>query len=163
MLSVIRRCAALSAGLSLVPAACVTLPNSDPLNVSVAGIESLPGEGIELRLAVRLRVQNPNESAITYSGAALTLNVNGHKLASGVSDEMGTVPRFGESVVTIPVTASLFGIVRQGLSFMTDGTPDDIRYEVKGKLAGGMFGTKRFTEEGNFTLQPPTDSAGLTQ
>ena len=162
MRSAIWRCAALAAGLSF-GVACVTLPNSDPLNVSVAGIESLPGEGMELRLAVRLRVQNPNDSEITYSGAALTLNVNGHKLASGVSDEMGTVPRFGESIVTIPVTASLFGMVRQGLSFMTDATPDDVSYEVKGKLAGGMFGTKRFNEEGTFTLQPPTGSAELTQ
>ena len=163
MVSGTRRRATLFAGLSVSLAGCVTLPNSDPLNVSVAGIESLPGEGIELRLAVRLRVQNPNDSQVQYSGAALTLNINGHKLATGVSDEVGTVPRFGESVVTIPVTASLFGLVRQGLSFMTDGTPDDVRYEVKGKLAGGMFGTKRFTEEGSFTLQPPTGSAGLTQ
>lgn len=163
MVTAIRRCAVPLAGLCLAVAGCVTLPNSDPLNVSVAGIESLPGEGIELRLAVRLRVQNPNDSEIQYSGAALTLNVNGHKLASGVSDEMGTVPRFGESVVTIPVTAPLFAMVRQGLSFMTDSTPDDVRYEVKGKLAGGMFGTKRFSEEGTFTLQPPTGSAALTE
>jgi hypothetical protein len=76
---------------------------------------------------------------------------------------MGTVPRFGESVVTIPVTAPLFAMVRQGLSFMTDSTPDDLRYEVKGKLAGGMFGTKRFNQEGTFTLQPPAGSAALTQ
>jgi LEA14-like dessication related protein len=144
----------------LAIAGCAAFPNSDPLNVSVAGIESLPSEGMELRLAVRVRVQNPNDSSVEYSGAALTLNLNGTKLASGVSDEIGTVPRYGESVLTIPVTASFLGMVRQGLSFMTDGVPDDVRYEVKGKLEGGLFGTKRFSDEGTFTLQPPSPSAG---
>ena len=41
--------------------ACATLGNSDPLVIDVAGIEPLPGEGLELRLAVTLRVQNPND------------------------------------------------------------------------------------------------------
>jgi LEA14-like dessication related protein len=138
-------------------ASCVTMPNSDPLNVSVAGIEPLPAEGMELRFAVRVRVQNPNDSSIEYSGAALTLDLNGQKLASGVSSEAGTVPRYGEAMLTIPVTASILGMVRQGLSFMTDGTPDEVRYEVKGKLEAGLFGTKRFSDEGTITLQAPAD------
>ena len=145
--------------LLLGVAGCSTLPNRDPLNVSVAGIESLPGEGIELRLAVQVRIQNPNDSSIEYSGAALKLNVNGHKLATGVSAETGTVPRYGESVVTIAVTAPLFALVRQGLAFMTDSTPDELRYEVKGKLEGGLFGTKRFSDTGMFNLQAPGQSA----
>ena len=33
--------------------------------------------GAELRLAVKLRVQNPNEEAVEYDGAALDLEVNG--------------------------------------------------------------------------------------
>jgi LEA14-like dessication related protein len=143
----------------LVLSGCAALPNRDPLTVTVAGIESLPSEGMELRLGVKVRIQNPNDSDIEYSGAALNLNLNGTKLASGVSDETGTVPRYGETVLTIPVTASLIGMVRQGLSFMTDQTPDDVRYEVEGKLEGGLFGTKRFSDEGTFTLQPPAGGA----
>ena len=46
---------------------CASLPNSDPLAVSVARIEPLPGEGMELRLAIHLRIQNPNDAAIDYS------------------------------------------------------------------------------------------------
>ena len=49
--------------LSLL-AGCASLqPNSDPLTIDVAGIEPLPGEGLELRLAVRVRIQNPNDAA----------------------------------------------------------------------------------------------------
>ena len=75
---------------SLALGACSALPNRDPLNIDVAGIEPLQGEGLELRLAVRVRIQNPNDSDIEYSGAALNLDLNGRKLASGVSAAMGT-------------------------------------------------------------------------
>src|SRR5690606_17123983 len=77
--------------------ACVSLPNRDPLNIDIAGIEPLPGEGLELRLAVTVRIQNPNDVAVDYSGASLSLDLNGRNLASGVSAAVGTVPRYGEA------------------------------------------------------------------
>jgi hypothetical protein len=43
---------------------CTTLPGRDPLQVTVAGIEPLQGEGLELRMLTKLRVQNPNESPV---------------------------------------------------------------------------------------------------
>src|SRR5678815_1417420 len=49
----------------------------DPLRVQVVGIEPLEGQGMELRFAAKLRVQNPNESAIDYDGVAVDLEVRG--------------------------------------------------------------------------------------
>jgi len=140
---------------SLALGACSALPNRDPLNIDVAGIEPLQGEGLELRLAVRVRIQNPNDSDIEYSGAALKLDLNGHKLASGVSDAMGTVPRYGESVLEIPVTVSALNMARQVLGFVNAQDQRNVSYTVKGKLEGGVFGTRRFTDEGTFEL--PTE------
>jgi hypothetical protein len=133
-------------------AACSTLPNKDPLSIDVAGIEPLPNEGLELRLAVRVRIQNPNDTPIEYSGAALNLDVNGRKLASGVSDSIGTVPRYGETVLEIPVTISALNMARQVLGFTNAQGQRDISYTVRGKLEGGLFGTRRFTDEGTFEL-----------
>ena len=139
---------------SSVLGACSTLPNRDPLSIDVAGIEPLPGEGLELRLAVRVRIQNPNDSDIEYSGAALNLDLNGRKLASGVSAAMGTVPRYGEVVLEIPVTISALSMVRQVLGFVNDRQDQqrEVSYTVRGKLEGGVFGTRRFTDEGTFEL-----------
>ena len=47
--------------LALTLTACAAFFDHDPLNVQVAGIQPLPGEGLELRMAVKLRVQNPND------------------------------------------------------------------------------------------------------
>jgi LEA14-like dessication related protein len=140
--------------LSLGLCACATLPNSDPLQVSVAGVEPLPGEGLELRLAVKVRVQNPNDAAVDYDGVALSLDLNGHKFGSGVSSEVGTVPRYGETVVTIPIAIGVFSMARQVLGLVNGGDIKRVEYKVRGKLEGGVFGTRRFEDQG--TLELPT-------
>ena len=66
---------------------CASLQGRDPLQVTVAGIEPLEGQGMELRLLVKLRVQNPNDSPVTYNGVALQMDVQSKTFASGVSDE----------------------------------------------------------------------------
>ncbi len=74
--------------------ACALLPPRDPININVVGIEPLQGQDLEVRFAVKIRLQNPNEDSYTYNGVALNLDVNGRPLASGVSDESGTLARF---------------------------------------------------------------------
>jgi LEA14-like dessication related protein len=127
------------------------LPGSDPLKVTLAGIEPLPGEGMELRLAVKLRVLNPNDRPIDFDGVALDLELRGDDLASGVSDARGSVPRYGETVVTVPLTVSAFAVARQayGLYTSDDRTLD---FVARGKLGGGAFGAVRFESRGRFDL-----------
>jgi LEA14-like dessication related protein len=135
-------------------AGCAGLSQHDPLYIDVAGIEPVPGEGMELVLGVRVRVQNPNDSPVEYNGVALALEINDRRLASGVSNEVGTVPRYGEIVFTIPVTISAFNVARQIYGAMNTDDPNEVRYSVRGKLEGGLFGTRRFSDEGTFTLAP---------
>jgi len=131
---------------------CASLPNKDPVQVTVAGMESLPGEGMEIRMLVKLRVQNPNQSQIDFSGAYVKLDVLGKTFASGVSSEGGTVPAFGETIVAVPVTVSVLRMVRQ-VAGMLDGKPvEKITYEMSGKLDGGLFDTERFVAKGEFEL-----------
>jgi LEA14-like dessication related protein len=145
---------------ALLLAACASMPARDPLQVTVAGIEPLTGEGMELRLLVKLRVQNPNDTPIEFNGAALNLDVMGRRFASGVSDQAGTVPRFGEAVVSVPVTVSMLRMARQFMG-MLDGKPvGSISYTMSGKLHGaGPFGTQRFSTQGAFELPQGTMTA----
>lgn len=140
-------------GLLLNLSACALFTPRDALNVQVAGIEPLTGEGLELRMLVKLRVQNPNDFALDYNGVALELEVNGRRLASGVSDQQGSVPRFGESVLQVPMTVSAFSAARQALGLAERFGEDQLPYVLRGKLAGGVFGTQRFVEKG--TLEFP--------
>ena len=145
--------ALVACGFAALLVACASLPSRNPLSVSVAGIESLPGEGLELRLLVRLRIQNPNDTPVDYDGVALNLDVMDRSFATGVSDETGTVPRFGEAVVAVPVTVSVLRMVRQVVG-MLDGQPvERVSYSLSGKLNGrGLFDTQRFSSSGDFAL-----------
>ena len=142
----------LLAAAVLALSGCASLPHKDPLQVTVAGIEGLPGEGMELRMLVKLRVQNPNEAPIEFSGAYLEFDVLDKTFATGVSSESGTVPAFGEAVIAVPVTVSVLRMVRQVVGVL-DGQPvDKVNYEMSGKLNGGLFGTHRFETRGEFEL-----------
>jgi LEA14-like dessication related protein len=142
----------LAAALLLALAGCETLIHPDALRVNVVGVEPQKSEGLELRFVVKLRVQNPNDLSLDFDGVAVDLEVNGKNLASGVSDQKGSVPRYGEALIGIPVTVSAFAAVRQVLA-LTDGAErTELPYTVRGKLAGGRFGSIRFTHSGTLKL-----------
>ena len=105
-----------------------------------------------MRMAVKLRVQNPNDEPIDYNGVAVQMEVEGKTFASGVSDTSGSVPRFGETVVSIPVTISAFRMARQALGLFTGGDTSKIQYEMTGKLNGAVSGSTRFAVKGEFSL-----------
>ncbi|MBP8175788.1 MAG: Water stress and hypersensitive response domain-containing protein, partial [Sphaerotilus sp.] len=45
---------------SLMLAGCASLAYREPVRINVVGLEPIPGEGMEMRFKVKLRVQNPN-------------------------------------------------------------------------------------------------------
>ena len=143
------------ATLAVVPLAlqgCAGLQGRDPLHVAVVGIEPLEGQGLELRMLVKLRVQNPNDVPIDYNGVALEMKVRGKTFASGVSDAGGTVPRFGEALISVPVTASAFGMLGQAVDMFRTGASGPITYEMKGKLNSPSFNSAHFQTQGEFSL-----------
>lgn len=116
---------------------CTSLPGIEPPRVSVVGVERLRGEGLELRLGLKLRVQNVGPVSLTFDGLALDLDVNGRRLASGVLSEAGTVPRYGELVLSVPVTVSATAAVRQMLGLLDGSAPRELPYVLRGRLSGG--------------------------
>ncbi|WP_061503943.1 LEA/WHy family protein [Ramlibacter tataouinensis] len=146
--------------LSLL-AGCAT-PASDPVQVLVVGLDPLDGQGMEFRFLCKLRVQNPNEAPIDFSGVFVELQVNGATVASGVSDATGTVPRFGETLLEVPVTISALRVARVALGMFTStssgGSRAPIPYALKGKIAGPTFSAVRFESKGELDLSRFGDS-----
>ncbi|WP_286913161.1 MULTISPECIES: LEA type 2 family protein [unclassified Pseudomonas] len=132
--------------------ACALFQARDPINITVIGFEPLAGQELEMRMAVKMRVQNPNEQAIDYNGIALNLEVNGQPLAAGVSDQQGHIGRYGEQVVVVPISITAFSFLRQAYGLGQLDTLQGMPYVLRGKLAGGLFGTVRFTEQGKLDL-----------
>jgi LEA14-like dessication related protein len=119
--------------------------------VTVVGIEPLEGQGLELRMLAKLRVQNPNDAPVDYNGVALEMTVRGKSFASGVSDASGSVPRFGEAVISVPVAVSAFSMLGQAFDMFRSGVSGPIAYEMSGKLHSSSSST-HFQTKGEFEL-----------
>ena len=138
---------------------CATLQKGDPPNVRVVGLEPLPSEGLEVRFALKLRVQNPNPNALSYDGMSVELDLDGSGVASGVSDVTGEIPRFSDEVLTVPVSISAFSALRQmigrvrGAQGEGSALTKPISYSLTGKLGSGSgsFATN-FGDQGEIDL-----------
>jgi LEA14-like dessication related protein len=134
------------AALLLLPG-CAALTGQDAVRVQVVDLEPLEGESLELRFMCVLRVQNPNDTDLAYSGVALDLQVRGNPFASGVADVSGTVPRFGEVLVRVPVSASALNLARVVIGlYMAEERPK-VDYRLRGRI-----GNFRFESRGEITL-----------
>ena len=141
---------------ALVLGACAGLVGREPLQVTVADIESLPSEGLELRMMVKLRVQNPNDAPLEYDGVYVRMDVLDKTFATGVSDERGSIRPFGESLVEVPVTVSLLRLAGFALG-MLDGKPvQRINYKLYGKLSSPGIGGTTFESQGDLALPGAT-------
>jgi len=148
-----RIAAAATVVLVALLAGCAGLVGREPVEVIVAGIEPIEGQGMEARMLVKLRVQNPNDQPIGYNGVFVRLDVDGRRFATGVSGESGTVPRYGEAVIGIPMSVSMFDLARHAMGAFGGGRPRDrLGYELTGKLEGEGFGGMRFRSSGELSL-----------
>ncbi len=139
--------------LVLLLAGCAGLAQREAVRVTVAGIEPLQGEGLEARFLVKLRIQNPNDTPIEYNGIFVELELGGHDFGSGVSDQRGRVPRFGERVVTVPMVVPFTAVVRQLFGLAGRKEPvERIEYRLRGKLGGMGLGGISFEKEGDLSL-----------
>lgn len=131
---------------------CTSLRYSQPIDVVMAGVEPLQSEGLEVRMLVKLRIQNPNDVPLDFNGVSVKMDVQGKSFATGVSDTVGSVPRFGETIVSVPVSIPLLRIVRQTMDVVTDEYRSKVEYEMTGRLAGPAFNSVHFNSRGEFTL-----------
>lgn len=143
-------------------AGCATLNASPAPHIDLAGIESLQGEGFELRFLLKLRVQNRSDVDLTYDGIWTELDLNEQTLASGAAPLKGVVPRYGETVLALPVTASGLSLARQVVRWVREAegsaAPGPVRYALRGGLGGTGFnaaglGGLRFESRGEIDLR----------
>ena len=132
---------------------CAWLQRTDPPQVTLVGVEPAVGEGLQARMQLKLRVLNPNDTPIDYDGIYVQLDLLDRSFASGVSNQSGTVPAFGEVIIRVPVTVSVLGIAGQVMGLLTGkAAADRITYAMHGKLSRPTYGALRFKSQGEVNL-----------
>jgi LEA14-like dessication related protein len=121
------------------------------MEANIASVEPLPSTTLESRLNVKLRVRNPNDANVEYSGAFVELILQGKVVGTGVIDSRGTLPRYGETMLTIPVTVSALGDIQRARGLY--GGPDRrLDYVLKGRLQGVGFEDQPFQWHGELAI-----------
>lgn len=138
-------------GIAMVACAGLGGPPSEPPRVSLADVGIEEFGLLEQKLRLVLRVQNPNDVAIGIVGLSYELEVNGSRLAQGVSDQTLRVPRFGEATLTVGAVTGLAGLLRQLDDLRRGGRPA-IAYRIHGRLSLDGGGSVPFDHHGEVVL-----------
>ena len=145
--------ALMDAALVLAMAGCATLrPDFETPAVNVSAIRALPSEGLAPRFEIDLHIVNPNRNALHLQGIAYTLKLEGHKILTGVANDLPVIQGYGEGDVTLTASASLLS----GIRFISDliaAQKDVIAYDLEAKLdPGGLRPNIYVTEKGSLDL-----------
>lgn len=144
--------------LTLLLGACASmLPQEDRIRVTLVDIRPLESTLMEQRFLVRLRLQNRSREALAIDGMSFDLALNGRDFASGVSNQAVTAPGFGEALLEVKVSSTLFGVIRQIQTLQTQ-EPRPFQYRISGRLStpDALFGL-RFDERGEIDLGLPAN------
>jgi len=140
----------------LAAAGCASVTSLEAPEVRVTSLEWLePAQGsLEQRFAVGLRLTNPNNRALAVDGLDFDLDLNGRRLARGVTNRAFELPRLGEAETSIIVTTSVLDLMRQALDIGSRTDMTGMDYELRGRvhLGSGFVRSVPFTHRG--TLAP---------
>ena len=136
-------------------AGCAIFKRTDPPQVTMMGIEpaaSGASQGLGARMELKLRVKNPNDTPIEYNGISVEIDVQNKSLASGMSNQSGTVPAFGEAIMLVPAEISYMGMAGQAMGLLSGKSLDKVTCEMHGKLSSTTSGALPFNSPCDLNL-----------
>lgn len=154
-ISKIRRVASLSLLSILCLSGCAGLGKRlEPPRVTLANMRVGEVKAFETVFQIELRVFNTNEVPITIKGIDCDLEINGRKLASGVSSVEKEIPSYGTGTLPIDLYSSVFDIFR---GILTLPGKETVKYMVRGRvrLGGDLLvpSVLPFKSEGELSLE----------
>lgn len=117
--------------LSLALTACATFPNYQQPRVYLTNLQLQQAGLFAQTFLLYLRVDNPNDTAISLNGIDVSISLNGHSLAQGLSNQLVSIPRFGSAAIKVQATTTLISLVQQVLSLQNKSK---LTYEIAGRL-----------------------------
>lgn len=141
--------------LALTTIGCAGVPSDyDTPTVKVRSFLPVTSGGALPDFEIVLRVVNPNREPLKLTGLAYTIALEGRDLMTGVSNDLPTIPAYGEGDLSVTASVSLI----QGFQLLRDlmETPRDrLAYTLTAKLdLGTFYPALRIKDSGEVAFAP---------
>lgn len=136
----------------------------EPPELSLVHIALKEAKAFETTFELELRVFNTNDVPLEIRGISCKLEVNGRKLAKGVSATRTKVPAFSTKVVHMVIYSSMLGVVSSMIDMIKNAqskqAPQKLEYNISGRLSLGGDSTMPWSFP--FKSQGELDLEGIT-
>ena len=135
-------------------AGCATLhPDYEPPSVTVRSFRTIPTEGGAPRFEIGLHIINPNANDLNLRGIAYTVSLEGHKILTGVANELPVIQGYGTGDVTLDAAVDLINSITL-IADLVQQPRESFAYKFNAKLDIGAFLPKiHATREGMISLR----------
>ncbi|MCD4720011.1 MAG: LEA type 2 family protein [Desulfobacula sp.] len=136
---------------------CATLqPGYETPTVSITSFEAIPSQGMIPQFQIGLHIVNPNRSPLDLKGISYTITLEGHKIMTGVSNQLPRIEAYGEGDVVLNASVDLFSSIGFFTDLIRNQKKDMISYSLNAKLdAGSLHPLIRVTKKGKISLTQP--------
>ena len=122
--------------------------------VSVTSFRPLPSTGVVPKFEIGLHVINPNRTALTLHGLAYNVELEGHRILTGVANQLPVIAAYGEGDVLLQASPDLFSTVSLFADLMNQPR-ERFRFKLDARLdVGGLLPKIRVEKSGEVSLVP---------
>jgi LEA14-like dessication related protein len=98
--------------LFMTSVGCASLePGFETPTVGITSFRVIPSEGAVPKFEIGLHIVNPNRSSLKLDGLVYSVTLEGHKILTGVSNNLPTIDAYGEGDIVLIATADLLNSI----------------------------------------------------
>nr|WP_320014472.1 LEA type 2 family protein [uncultured Desulfobacter sp.] len=121
--------------------------------VSISSFEALPSQGVVPQFEIGLHIVNPNRTALNLIGMVYTISLEGHKLVTGVTNELPVIEAYSEGDIFLNASVNLFSSIGFFTNLIRNQNLEKISYQFNAKLdVGTLHPVIRVTKKGELSL-----------
>jgi len=145
---------AVLSGLLLLGVGCASIPSEyDPPSLELVSIVSVPTDDLAQRFRLGFLLRNPNGEQLSARGMSYSVYLEGHKLLSGVTDDVPVVGPYQEQRFEIVASTSLLGSLRLINDLIQQPRSQvEYRLQVKIDVTSPLHRALRLEEAGQIQL-----------
>ena len=121
--------------------------------VSLSSFGLMPSDGRAPRIAIGLRVVNPNATPLRMRGLSYTVALEGHRMLTGVTSRLAEVPPYSETELELNSPIDLVSSLKLFNEIMNTPGRETLKYSLNARIdVDGMLAPLRVIEDGELVF-----------